>query len=100
MWEGPSSDASTAALGLPLRKGSISTLASPSVISKHACPKNRMSTSLSCLVVLVDLQYPGQLPTDGHAHEHPDAGLLGEEGLDARGSLGLVGGGQGLAQLA
>src|SRR4051795_6302432 len=76
---GSSSEASTAALGLPVRKGSISTRVSPSVISKHACPRKRISTSVSCLVVWFDFEYPGQLPANSHPHEHPHPRLLGEQ---------------------
>src|SRR5215210_9203827 len=44
MWVGSSSDASAAAFGLPERNGSTSTRVSPSVSSKQAWPRKRMST--------------------------------------------------------
>src|SRR4051795_11735412 len=43
--DGSSSDASTAAFGLPLRNGSIRTRVSPSDSSKAAWPRKRMSIS-------------------------------------------------------
>src|SRR3954447_14375546 len=97
---GSSSEASTAALGFPVRKGSISTRVSPSVISKHACPRKRISTSVSCLVVWFDFEYPGQLPANSHSHEHPHSRLLGEQRLDLGGASGVVGAGGGFAYLA
>src|SRR3954454_20961212 len=100
MCVGSTSEASTAALGLPVRNGSISTRVWPSVISKHACPRKRISTSVSCLVVWFHLEYPGELPSNSHPHQHPHAGLLGEQRLDLCRSRGVVRPGGGLAHLA
>ena len=93
MWVGSGSEASTAALGLPLRNGSISTRVSPSTSSKQEWPRKRISTvqvpSVSVVRFIVELT--GELPADGHADEHAHAGLLGQQGLDPGGALGLVG---------
>src|SRR3954447_14454592 len=46
MWFGSSSDASTAAFGLPVMNGSIRTFTSPDVSSTAEWPRNRMSTAM------------------------------------------------------
>src|SRR5436190_719176 len=84
-WVGSTSPASTAALGLPLRKGSMRTRVSPSLISKHACPRKRMSMrSVSFL------KLSRELPADSDADQHPHARLLGEEDPDQPVALGGV----------
>src|SRR3954453_10583291 len=46
MWVGSSSEASTAALGLPVMNGSTSSRVSPDVISTAAWPRKRISTAI------------------------------------------------------
>src|SRR4051794_39404704 len=46
MWVGSSSEASTAAFGLPVMNGSTSSFVSPEVISTAAWPRKRMSTAI------------------------------------------------------
>src|SRR4051794_20676813 len=77
MCVGSTSSAETAAFGLPVRKGSISTRVSPSLSSKQAWPRKRMSIRFSSGSVVVE--FSGQLPADGDPHQHPDPGLLGEQ---------------------
>src|SRR3954454_12911431 len=77
MCVGSTSSAETAAFGLPVRKGSISTRVSPSLSSKHAWPRKRMSIRFSSGSVVVE--FSGQLPADRDPHQHPDPGLLGEQ---------------------
>src|SRR3954454_2955187 len=96
MWVGFTSSALTAAAGLPLRNGSIRTRVSPSVSSKQAWPRNRMSMLSPSVVV----EFARQLPADGHAHEHPDPRLLGEERVDRADALVGVRRGGGLQHLA
>src|SRR5919106_4556335 len=90
MWVGSTSSGLAAALGLPVRKGSMSTRLSPSTSSKHAWPRKRISMS-----VVVSRFGFGQLscefPTDRHADEHPHPGLLREQRLDALRAQRLVG---------
>src|SRR5918998_4265779 len=78
MWVGFSSSAATAAFGLPVRNGSIKTRVLPSVSSKQAWPKKRMSIGAPP-VGSVGVEFPRQLPADRHAHEHRDAGVLGHQ---------------------
>src|SRR3954447_2944925 len=84
-WVGSASLASTAALGLPLRKGSMRTRVSPSLMSKQACPRKRMSIrSVSFL------KLSRELPANRDADQHPHARLLGEEDPDQPVALGGV----------
>src|SRR3954451_1206185 len=73
MCVGFTSSAPTAAFGLPFRNGSMSTRVSPSLSSKQACPRNRMSMSAPLV------QRFSQLPPNRDAHHHPYARLLGEQ---------------------
>ena len=66
------------------------TRVSPSTSSKQACPRKRISIGQSPFSVF-DFKFAGQLPADGHAHQHPDAGLLGEHRPDRGHPLVLVG---------
>src|SRR5438552_2777396 len=91
MWVGFTSPAWTAAFGFPVRNGSTSTVVPPSDSSKQAWPRKRMSIFSSCRCGLRRLEFPGQLPSHGDAHEHPDPGLLGEERADGADPLLLVG---------
>src|SRR3954447_7179458 len=78
---GFTSSALTAAFGLPVRNGSIRIVVSPSLSSKHAWPRNRMSMgSPSGNSVVV--KFARELPAHRHAHEHPDPRLVGEKGAD------------------
>ena len=43
---GETSSADAAAFGLPVRNGSVSTVAPPAVSSKQDCPRKRMSTAI------------------------------------------------------
>src|SRR4051812_981733 len=79
MCVGSTSPASTAALGLPVRNGSMRTRLPPSLNSKQACPRKRMSIGpLSSALV----QFSCQFPADRHAYQHSHPGLIGEEGAD------------------
>src|SRR5918999_5403155 len=97
MWVGSTSPASTAALGLPVRNGSISTRVSPSLSSKHACPRNRMSMVSVLLSFLFELA--GKFPAHGHADHHAHAGLVRHEYPERPQAGVLVGVGGGLEQL-
>ena len=101
MCVGSSSEASAAAFGLPVRNGSTSTRVSPSVSSKQACPRKRMSTFslLRCLLGPRSSELAGELPAHGHADQHAHAGLLREQRLDPGGAGGLVRLGDGGAYL-
>ena len=44
------SSAEAAASGLPVRNGSVSTVAPPALSSKHDCPRNRTSTAIRNLL--------------------------------------------------
>src|SRR4051812_19460323 len=99
MCVGSTSSGPTAATGLPLRNGSIRMRVSPSLSSKHAWPRKRMSIGLSSGVSVV-VQLARELPAHGHAHQHPDPRLLGEEGADRDDPLLGVGRGGRLQQLA
>src|SRR4051794_24514154 len=88
---GLSSSACAAALGLPVRNGSISTLVPPSDSSKQAWPKKRMSM---CSALLV-LEFVRQREADGHADQHAQPRLLRDERAHAPRALGLVGLGDG-----
>src|SRR3954454_18511401 len=74
MCVGSTSSAPTAAFGLPFRNGSITTRVSPSLSSKQACPRNRMSMSSSLLC-----QFFSKGPPNGDADHHADARLLGQQ---------------------
>src|SRR4051794_31798120 len=84
---GLSSSACAAALGLPVRKGSTSTLVSPSDSSKQAWPRKRMSM---CSALLV-LEFVRQREADGHADQHAQPGLLGDQRADPARALVVVG---------
>ena len=88
------SSASTAAFGLPVRNGSMRTRVSPSVSSKQAWPRKRMSIQ-SPWVVLRRRSSRASSPADRDADEHAHAGLLGEQRLDALGARAVVGLGEG-----
>src|SRR5579875_788114 len=85
---GLSSSALTAACGLPVMNGSMSTVASPSVSVNAACPRKRMSMGSVLLVGFGVLRFAPtleralQLEPDGDADEHPELGLLGHERAD------------------
>src|SRR3954454_24851806 len=97
MCVGSTSSAETAAFGLPVRKGSISTRVSPSLSSKQAWPRKRMSIRFSSGSVVVE--FSGQLPADRDSHQHPDPRLLGEQGPDRTDAVVGIGGGRRLQQL-
>src|SRR3954471_13095740 len=98
MCVGSTSSAETAAFGLPVRKGSISTRVSPSLSSKQAWPRKRMSIRFSSGSVVVE--FSGQLPADRDSHQHPDPRLLGEQRPDRTDAVGGMGGVPRLQQLA
>src|SRR4051812_6652535 len=98
MWVGSTSSGPTAAAGLPPRNGSISTRVSPSVSSKQAWPRKRMS--IGCPPESFVVEFARQLPPHGHADEHADPSLLGEERADGADALVGVRGGRGLEHLA
>src|SRR3954471_9050962 len=98
MCVGSTSSAETAAFGLPVRKGSISTRVSPSLSSKQAWPRKRMSIRFSSGSVVVE--FSGQLPADRDSHQHPDPRLLGEQRPDRTDAVVGIGGGRRLQQLA
>src|SRR4051795_12010674 len=98
MCVGSTSSAETAAFGLPVRKGSISTRVSPSLSSKQAWPRKRMSIRFSSGSVVVE--FSGQLPADRDSHQHPDPRLLGEQRPDRTNAVVGIGGGRRLQQLA
>src|SRR3954451_18741609 len=65
MWFGSSSDASTAAFGLPVMNGSTRTVTSPDLSSTAAWPRNRMSTAMfdqSPFVSCLASSYPTATP--------------------------------------
>src|SRR5919109_228256 len=76
---GSTSSADAAALGLPVRNGSMRTLAPPASSSKQAWPSHRISTAI---VSISFRQHLRQLVPDGDADEHAYAGLLGDQGAD------------------
>src|SRR5947209_1774944 len=84
---GSTSPASTAALGLPDRNGSISTRCSPSEISKQAWPRKRMSGIGRVPLVrglwggTTQIELLGERESDRDADEHAEPGLLGEQHL-------------------
>src|SRR3954454_21577101 len=78
---GETSSALAAAFGFPIRNGSVRTVAPPAVSSKQACPRKRMSTAMSAFS-LVLVQNVGQFVPDGHADQHAQARLLGDQPLD------------------
>src|SRR5918999_3634440 len=84
-----SSPGSAAALGLPLRNGSTRTCASPSLSSKEAWPRKRMSMSVVSRFGFG--QFACELPADGHADQHAHPRLLRQEGLHALNTQALVG---------
>src|SRR3954471_23117828 len=91
--------APAAALGLPVRNGSISTVVSSASSSKAAWPSQRMFIARTCLAVRHRrwssngalswgrlLSYVGgvhqllrELEPDGDPDQHPEPGLLGDE---------------------
>src|SRR5690349_10597323 len=81
------SSAEAAARGLPVRNGSVSTVTPPALSSKHDCPRNRTSTAMSVSF----RQHLPELVPDRDAHEHAEAGLLGDEHLHGRDPLVRVG---------
>src|SRR5215216_4396914 len=87
MCVGSSSSADTVAFGLPVMKGSTRTRASPAVSSTADCPRKRISM---CSVLPLH-EFVRQLVPDGDAHEHGDAGLLGDQRTDRDHTLLLVG---------
>src|SRR4051812_8521584 len=96
MCVGSTSSGPTAATGLPPRNGSISTRVSPSVSSKQACPRKRMSIGPPRSVVV---EFACELPADGDAHQHPDPRLLGQERADGADAFVGVGSCRGLQHL-
>src|SRR5919107_5079148 len=93
------SSADAAAFGFPVRNGSIRIRVSPSLSSKQAWPRKRMS-KVGPSGSIFDFQLAGELPPHGDAHQHPYTRLLGEE--CANGAYALVGvrRGRGLEDLA
>src|SRR5438552_1282548 len=77
---GSTSSGPTAAFGLPLRNGSISTRVSPSLSSKQACPRKRMS--MSSVLLSVSFQLECQFPSQRDSYQHPHSRLLREERAD------------------
>src|SRR3954452_4477483 len=98
MCVGSTSSAETAAFGLPVRKGSISTRVSPSLSSKQAWPRKRMSIRFSSGSVVVE--FSCELPADRDAHQHPDPGLLGDERAHRADAVVGIRGGRLLQQLS
>src|SRR5690242_4220309 len=82
MCVGSTSSALTAPFGFPVRNGSIRTRVSPSVSSKAACPRKRMSIRSSLVVVC--LEFACQLIADSDADHHAEACLLGHQGPHCR----------------
>src|SRR4051794_14857611 len=80
------SPASAAALGLPVRNGSMRTVVEPSLSVKQEWPRKLMSMSLG--VLPCGLQFVSQLEADGDADEHPEPGLLRDEGAQLAEGLG------------
>src|SRR3954471_6186133 len=76
---GCTSSAVAAALGLPVRNGSVSTVAPPAFSSKQLCPRKRMSTAMARVLRRRVHQRVRQLVPDGHADEHAHPGVLLEE---------------------
>src|SRR3954452_16457246 len=77
---GLTSSAEAAAFGLPVRKGSVSTVVPPAVSSKQDCPRKRMSTATS-VVLLVLVEHVSEFVPDGDADQHRQPGLLGDQAL-------------------
>src|SRR3954447_330532 len=99
MCVGSTSSADTAAFGFPVRNGSMRMRVSPSLSSKQAWPRKRMSKVISSGSI-VGLQFSGELPPDGDAHQHPYTRLLGEEGPNGANALVGVGHGRHAQDLA
>src|SRR5215211_5981704 len=106
MWVGSTSPASTAAFGFPVRNGSISTRVSPSLSSKHAWPRKRISIGQvppcrgfgTRLRVPLAFKFVGERPAHRDAHQHPDPSLLRQQRRDLALALDGVVAGQSLAQ--
>src|SRR5215218_10184013 len=79
---GETSSADAAANGLPVRKGSVSTVVPPAVSSKQDWPRKRTSTAISSVFSSVLVEHVRKLVPDGHADQHGHARLLGDEALD------------------
>src|SRR4051812_16619613 len=73
------SSAVAAAFGLPVRNGSVSTVAPPAFSSKQLCPRKRMSTAMARVLRRRVHQRVRQLIPDGHADEHAHPGVLLQE---------------------
>src|SRR4051812_35858837 len=77
------SSAVAAAFGLPVRKGSTSTVLPSCSSAKAECPSQRICISGDLLLVVVVVeQLARQLHPDGHADEHAQPGLLGDQRAD------------------
>src|ERR1041384_8286627 len=109
MWVGSTSSAVRTAAGLlGLRKGSTSTVASPSLSSKHDWPWNLISISaisfgiggLARVRGLARVHLLLQRPADGDADHHPHPRLLGEQRADRGDPLLGVGNGGRFQRLA
>src|SRR3954453_19025478 len=74
------SSAAAAAFGLPVRNGSVRTVAPPALSSKQDCPRKRMSTAMSAFSLSL-VQNVGQLVPDGDADQHAHARLLADQAL-------------------
>src|SRR5215207_4364843 len=98
MWVGSTSSALAAALGLSLKNGSMSTRVSPSISSKQAWPRKRISTSIS-FAFGVGVQFSGEFPPDGNANHHAHPRLLGQQRVDPGFALRGVGLRRGLTNL-
>src|ERR1044072_386532 len=90
MCVGSTSSGPTAAFGLPLRNGSISTRVPPALSSKQLWPRKRMSIVSIPSWWLVALKLLGKLPAHGYPYPHSHARLLGEQGADLGGPVVLV----------
>src|SRR4029077_21067918 len=77
-----SSSALAAALGLPVRNGSTSTVVPPSLSAKAEWPRKRSSISVPFRRSSGDVQRARQLEAHGHADEHAQARLLLDERAD------------------
>src|SRR5690348_2498590 len=102
MWVGSTSSPVWTAAGLfGLRKGSTSTVVSPSLSSKQECPWYLIS--ISALSSGIGSVRWGQLflqcPADRDPNHHPHPRLLGEQGADGGEPLLGVGHGRGLQRL-
>src|SRR4051794_35488058 len=85
------SSAVAAAFGLPVRKGSTSTVLPSCSSAKAECPSQRICISGDLLLVVVVVeQLARQLQPDGHADEHAQPGLLGDQRADRGLSRGRV----------